>query len=559
MLSLLTACSSSGSDPVEQNSTAGNSETDSGSATDANGSTDTNGTTDNDGSTDADGTTDTNGTADSGNFEPPSQASLVSSSVLPSINDEGSVSWSFDATPSGLEVVVQPFVEMPPASNGRPARWNDIATFGNRLFTVDEQDGLVYEITNRQVSLWFDISGAIQSQTGRILNTENPFHGGVRGIAFHPDFANNGKFYASLMEQRPTNTANHKYISDNSNIAADSVVVEWTADTTTYEIDAASYRELFRVGVPEYDHPIKQIAFNPNVSTGSNDYGNLYIAHGDGSIESTIAGTGQGNNALGKILRINPLQAGAQNYTIPADNPFINDATLPDEVFSYGHRNPHHLAFSLDGHLLATEAGRDNIEEVNLIEKGNNYGWSEREGSFVHLDVGTLSDGITALPDNDALNGYIYPVVQFGHTGSTGAGFTGQSLGGGHIVENGSPLNGQFFYIDFPKSGILLHSSLDDIVQAKTSGEPSTLTSAQSYIATVKFDHDTNPDTAPLDNDLKEIVQSAAGYDNVFDRVDVRIEQGPDGVMYMMSKRNNLIYLVTSSLPGGPGASEARP
>jgi len=54
-------------------------------------------------------------------------------------------------------------------------------------------------------------------------------------------------------------------------------------------------------------------------------------------------------------------------------------------------------------------------------------------------------------------------------------------------------------------------------------------------------------------------VQSAAGYDNVFDRVDVRIEQGPDGVMYMMSKRNNLIYLVTSSLPGGPGASEARP
>lgn len=589
IVSALTACSGSSSNAVEStngNNDAGDntgtnspsttvngttdtsSSTDSMSATDVGGTTDMSGTDsadDSSGSADTDGMTDTSDLVDAGSStatgggESPTQADLISSTTLPTVSGDDQVSWSFDATPSGLEVHVQPFVEMPLASNGEPARWNDIATFGERLFAVDEQDGRVYEITNRQVNLWFDISNAIQSQTGRALNIENPFHGGVRGIAFHPDFASNGKFYATVMEQRPSNTAEHKYLSDNSGIAADGVLIEWTADTTSYAIDAASYRELFRVGVPEYDHPIKQIAFNPNLSVGDSDYGNLYIAHGDGSVESTLAGTGQANNALGKILRINPLQVGAQNYTIPSDNPFISDDSLPAEVFSYGHRNPHHLAFSLDGHLLTTEAGRDNIEEVNLVENGKDYGWSTREGSFVHLDEGTLAAGIEALPDNDALNGYVYPVVQFGHTGFAGSGFTGQSLGGGHVVENGSPIDGQFFYIDFPKSGILLHSALNDIVQANTTGDPATLTSAKSFVATVKFDHDSNPDTAALDNNLQQIVQSASGYVNVFDRVDVRIEQGPNGVMYMMSKRNNMIYLVTSSLPGGPSSDAARP
>jgi len=488
--------------------------------------------------------------------DPPS---LVASASLPTLSADGNVSWAFDATPSGLEVHVQPFVEMPLATNGEPARWNDIASFGDRIFAVDEQDGRVYEITNRQVSLWFDISSAIQSQTGRSLDIQNVFHGGVRGIAFHPEFANNGKFYATLMEQRPSNPALHTYLSDSSNVPADSVLVEWTANTSNFEIDTSSYRELFRVGIPEYDHPIKQIAFNPNLSSGDSDFGNLYISHGDGSVESTLTGSGQNNDALGKILRINPLQNGEQNYTVPADNPFINDASMLDEVFSYGHRNPHHLAFSRNGQLLTTEAGRDNIDEINLVENGQDYGWSEREGSYVHLDAGGLSNGVAALPENDAVNGFIYPVAQFGHTGAPGAGFTGEALGGGHIVENGSPIDGQFFYIDFVKSGILFHSALSDILQANTTGAPATLTNAQSYIATVRFDHDSNPDTEALNNDLREIVQSAPGYVNTFDRVDVRIEQGPNGVMYMMSKRNNMIYLVTSSLPGGPGASEARP
>ena len=104
--------------------------------------------------------------------------------------------------------------------------------------------------------------------------------------------------------------------------------------------------------------------------------------------------------------------------------------------------------------------------------------------------------------------------MQFGHHGDAGAAFTGEALGGGYVVENGSALDGQFFFIDFPKTGLLFHTNLSDMLNAKTTGAPDELTNAQSYIATVKFDHDKNPDTPALDNNLKEIVQSAPGYVN---------------------------------------------
>ncbi len=476
-------------------------------------------------------------------------ANLVSAHSPPTVGDNGIVRWAFDAKPSQLDVVIEPFVELPLASNGSPARWNAMSYFNDRLFAVDEQDGRVYEITNRQVSLWFDIKSSIQSHTGRQLETSNSFHGGVRGIAFHPDFARNGKFYASLMEQRPDNPALHTYISDQSGISADSVLVEWTANTDNFVVDPSSYREVFRVGVPEFDHPIKQILFNPYVNSGDTDFGNLYVAHGDGSIASSLAGSGLNNDALGKILRVNPLQFGEQSYTVPADNPFINDASLPDAVYSYGHRNPHHLAFTQNGHLLATEAGRDNIDEVNLILQGNNYGWPQREGTFVHLDSGTLVNGITQLPNDDAMNGFTYPVVQFGHHASIGATFTNEALGGGFAVENGSELDGEFFYIDFPKTSDLFHSSLSDMLAATTKGAPPDLSNAQTYVATVKYDHDNNPDTQSIAMALKEIVQTSASYVNTKNRIDVRILQGAMGELYLTSKRNSMVYLISNSLP----------
>ena len=474
----------------------------------------------------------------------------TASSQMPDVDASGQVTWPYAPQASGVELEVMAFVEMPLASSGRPARWNDMEYTGERLFVSDEQDGRIYEITNRQATLWFDVASAIQASTGRNLNTTNPFHGGVRGFAFHPNFTSNGKFYVSMMQDRPVNPSDFAYVSDANAIAADSVLVEWTANPGTFAVDTNSYREVFRVGIPEYDHPIKQIAFNPYAQPGQEDFGLLYVAHGDGTAESSSTSDGEGNNALGKILRINPLQSGSNRYSIPSGNPFIGNADMPDEVYSLGHRNPHHLAFMPDGSLLTTESGRDNIDEINLVEKGANYGWSQREGAYVSMPSGTLANGISALPSDDAANGFTYPVIQFGHSGPIGATFVGQALGGGFLLSNGSELDGEFFYVEFVSSGRLFHSSYNSILASQTTGNPAGLTMAQTFEASVVFDHDGNSESNALTISMPELLQSTGSYDGS-GRVDVRIGQGPLGEMYLMNKRNNMIYLVRNSYPPG--------
>jgi len=474
---------------------------------------------------------------------------LVAAAAPPNIDANSQVTWPFAPIASSLNLEIMPFVEMPLSNEGRPARWNDMEFVAGRLFVSDERDGLIYEISERQPELWFDVANALSSNSGLHLNIESLFHGGVRGFAFHPDFSANGKFYVSLMQDRPVSTANHRYLSDAAAINADSVLLEWTANPQTFEVDPASYRELFRVGIPEFDHPIKQIAFNPTALVGDDDYGLLYVAHGDGSVASSTTGDGRRNDALGKILRINPLQSGDAAYSVPASNPFVGDPNMLDEVFSIGHRNPHHLAFLPDGSLLATEAGRDNIDEINRVFAGSDYGWSEREGAYIHRDQGTLVNGISVLPEIED-NNYVYPVMQFGHTGPVGGTFLAQALGGGFPIDNGSALSGNFFYVEFVLSGRLFHSSFNDIVAANTTGNRDELTLAQTFEASVLFDHDGDLSTESLPMSIPEVLQTAVGYDNS-GRADIRIGQGPRGEMYLMNKRNNVIYLVRNSWPAG--------
>jgi len=231
-----------------------------------------------------------------------------------------------DAIPdAGVVVDLAAIATIPDSSFGSAPRLNMITFVGERIFIVEERDGLIYELiadgtSTRTALVFFDVKRAIDQATDQQLDTSSVFHGGLRSVAFHPDFASNGLLYVSAMETRPSNPAAHHYISDaDAPIAADSVLIEFTFDHVSETIDPLSYREVFRVGMPVYDHPIKQIAFDPE-ATGA-DRGLLFIAHGDGSVLSAIAGGGQNNDALGKILRIDPMLAGASNYSVPEDNP----------------------------------------------------------------------------------------------------------------------------------------------------------------------------------------------------------------------------------------------
>lgn len=377
--------------------------------------------------------------------------------------------------------------------------------------------------------VFLDVAQAFLAN-GRVLNIESGAHGGLRSIAFHPKYKNNGLVYVSAMENRPRNPWNHTYLSSPRNhVSADSVLVEFRSKAG--KVDQLSYRPLFRVGMPVFDHPIKQIEFFGN---------NLYIAHGDGSVQSATAGGGQNNDALGKILRINPTMFRGQPYTIPKSNPFPNQSRrgmLP-EVYAYGFRNPHTLCFSKYGKLFVADAGRDNREEINLVESGRNYGWSLREGTCRHKQIGGIDRGVGPLPWRDDFE---YPVAEYRHDGPRGAGFIGVAVAGGCPVENGSLMGGRYWFTDFPVSGDLYFITMRQALRATTRGRSRYLKQAQIYKVKVRF-------RGKVYDNLGAVLRSEESFKNS-KRVDVRMGRGSKGELYWSSKQNGRVYLFTSSMP----------
>lgn len=454
---------------------------------------------------------------------------------------------SFAANPvkksifNGRMVGVRRFAKIPDFG-GRGSRIVSTVNFGGNLYVcTSTSGGHIYKVTPAgKVSLFFNVAGAM-AFIGTPMDTTSLQHGGLRSVAFHPNFNTNGLLYVSTMVKRTVPATSLKYFSRpaGSLIPADSVVLEFTFSKAMNKVLSSSIRTVIRIGMPVYDHPIKQIAF-------SGPY--LYIGHGDGSVQSATAGGGQRNDGLGKILRINPLKSGSQPYTVPASNPFVGSSKYKDEIYAVGFRNPHNLCFSKSGELFVTDTGRDNVEEINIVKSGLNYGWSMREGTFVHKPSGGIINGVGPLPANDASFGFEYPVVQVGHEGPVGAGFVGQALAGSCPVENGSFMTNTMLYVNFPTDGTLYYSFLGAMRGAKTKGNPSQLTQATTFRAKILFDADNNPSTPPvLMNNLRDVIRKEPGKSGAT-RADLRFGQGPKGEIYVSSKTTGWLYLITSTV-----------
>ncbi len=584
-------------------------------------------------------------------------------------------------------------------ADGRTTRFISFAFHKDRRFVVDN-NGSIYEIsTNAQgvttSNLFFNVRDAILANTGRELNQQDVPHGGLRSVAFHPDFDQNGLFYTSVMEDRPLDISGHTYLSDQpsaviqaeasgnnvttlNNIAgftgggflgqidqvgdfinfplslttegqigtnifelrysagpyspapnvrqlnayvdgvfqksinfpvtgswgnwqnitfeldiptlqstvslrfdppgfntgrvnidkltqrlpADGVVIEWRYNNNTNQVIQNSYREVFRVGMPVYDHPIKQIAFNhyavKNSSNPNNDYGLLYICHGDGSVQSAIAGGGQNlDDALGKLMRIDPTNGGSLPFKIPSNNPFANSNTLVTQtLFAYGFRNPHNLAFEANRNgeptVLIADVGRANVEEINFARSGRNYGWAEREGTLIHnqnASAGTLR-GVEPLGPNDG-GGFEYPAAQWGHPLEEGR----YAIAGSYVYTN--PNNGEKYCIfgNFPQTGEIYYSNYQDLLNAKTSlsGNQTTnqLTQAPINQFEIYFDHDNNSSTpAQVYTLFRDILRLESGYETL-GRVDFRFGQDRDGNIYITNKWNGYLYQVEAVQTGG--------
>lgn len=250
----------------------------------------------------------------------------------------------------------------------RPVDFQNAGDGTNRVFVV-EQKGVIKvvgplsavsgtsvsgESVTRQedVSVFLDIQDRILFAPGEI---------GLLGLAFHPDFQNNGFFYANYTADNPRSTVISRFSVSEEN---------------PNEADPDSELIILEFDQPSDHHKGGQILFGP-------DDGFLYIAVGDGGVSGSTAQ--ELTNLLGSILRIdvnNPEDG--MNYGIPPSNPFAgNDSGFREEIFAYGFRNPWRFSFDeSNGRLFTGDVGEARREEIDVVENGKNYGWNILEGSL---------------------------------------------------------------------------------------------------------------------------------------------------------------------------------
>jgi glucose/arabinose dehydrogenase len=328
----------------------------------------------------------------------------------------------------------------------------------NRLFVVDQTGKLwAINLTTGDKSVFLDVSARLV--TLGVCGVNSFDERGFLGVAFHPGYASNGRLFTYTSEPNagaPTfpSTVPAGIAPDHQN-----VVAEWRVTNPGQAgsvVDPTSRRELLRVDWPQFNHDGGDMAFGPDRK--------LYISMGDGGGADDADGQGfvtappqypvcgnapivghQGdgngqkrNTPHGKILRIDVDGSSSANgqYGIPADNPFVNMPGVLGEIWAFGFRNPFRFSFdSLTGALIVGDVGQNDIEEIDVVVRGGNYGWNVKEGTlFFHIngnEVGFASK--SPDPARTVPSGLIDPVAQYdthheGHSAIGGYVYRGTAL-----------------------------------------------------------------------------------------------------------------------------------
>lgn len=272
-----------------------------------------------------------------------------------------------------------------------------------------------------------------------IPSVDTAGEGGLLGLAFHPDYANNGKFYVNVT-------------IDNGGLNFQGATSPFSTQIREYSVSAnpnvanATPRPILSIVQPQNNHNAGWIDFSPvngylYVPTGDGGSGN-----DDGSGHTAGIGNAQDitDNLLGKVLRIDvngddfPADA-SRNYAIPTDNPFVGTAG-DDEIWATGLRNPFRNSFDrLTGDLWLGDVGQGQREEINRqpadAPAGENFGWRLREGNIQTPSVGG------PIPPN-----YRGPIYDYGHGNGS---FQGNAVVGGYVYRGPDPsLQGTYFFAD---------------------------------------------------------------------------------------------------------------
>lgn len=300
---------------------------------------------------------------------------------------------------------------------------------------------------------------------------------GLLGLAFHPEYAQNGKFYTYMSELEVPGAATIPkavpFDADHQNVVSEYIV----ANPGSPEAPViGARRELMRVDWPQFNHDGGDLAFGPDKK--------LYISMGDGgsaddadtvtqlfplaqpkypqtefcSLLAPITGhQGNGNaqklnTALGKIHRIdvNPPFSPGKAYRIPADNPF-RTGPVP-EIWAYGFRNPYRISFdSKKGDLYLGDVGQNDIEEVDIVARGRNFGWNCKEGTLWFWTMGDAAGQARTTRDpsrpecSPAVARFTDPVSQYDTH------HEGHSVIGGYVYHGRAipTLRGRYVFGDF--------------------------------------------------------------------------------------------------------------
>ncbi|HCF51215.1 MAG TPA: glucose sorbosone dehydrogenase [Syntrophomonas sp.] len=293
-----------------------------------------------------------------------------------------------------------------------------------RVFVVEKSGKILVFHNDPQVQtaqIFLDLTSRVDSRSSEK---------GLLGLALHPDYKNNGLFYVNYTNQNNTVIARYQVSPADSNQAL-----------------LSSEKIILTFSQPYANHNGGQLAFGPD--------GYLYIGSGDGG----SAGDPQNNaqnlgNLLGKILRIDVnSSANGMAYAIPPDNPFFgNQQGFKEEIYAYGLRNPWKFSFDqVQGRLWAADVGQNKVEEIDIINKGANYGWNKMEGSLFYPSTASYNTA-----------GFTMPVWEYQHP-------QGNAITGGYVYygKSAPSLNGWYVFGDFA-TGMIWAVRLDENMKAES-------------------------------------------------------------------------------------------
>jgi glucose/arabinose dehydrogenase len=339
----------------------------------------------------------------------------------------------------------------------------------NHLYVTD-QAGKIWGVElsgQRRTWVAADLTSLMVHDLGKVIPGLAYDERGLLGLAFDPSFWRNGLLYTFTSED-PTARADFTTQPGVKPAGGQAVITRWKVRDVTASrlmVNPRSRRVLMRVDKPQFNHNGGQLAFAPDRK--------LYISLGDGgAADDQGPGHVPGGNAqslaagnvLGKVLRIDPHGHNSANgrYGIPRSNPFVGRRGA-NEIWARGFRNPYRFSFDrTDGRLLVGDVGQNDIEEVDVVRPGRNYGWPVKEGDFRFDNNGDGPGFVTRRTPGSPAR-LADPVLEYDHTapggkrcGSTGAttaNCEGIAVVGGYVYRGARvpDLRGRYVFGDYSR------------------------------------------------------------------------------------------------------------